>query len=150
MNTDFFCHRGHREHGAFFQEQLQLRTVLTTCAVLSEIMLQCTHIWRTLCKSNRDNLMANTATIKQQRMNIRLDSLSKQKLERAAAYSHKSLSEFVLGQALHAADEVIQEHETLTLTQADWDVFLEALENPPTPDDKLRHAFASHKKHVQR
>ena len=94
--------------------------------------------------------MANTATTKQQRMNIRLDSLSKQKLERAAAYTHKSLSEFVLGQALHAADEVIQEHEILTLTQADWGVFLDALENPPRPGDKLKHAFAEHKKRVQR
>ena len=51
--------------------------------------------------------MANAETVKQERMHIRLDTLSKQKLERAAAYAHKSLSEFVLGQALHAADEVI-------------------------------------------
>ncbi len=94
--------------------------------------------------------MANTETIKQQRMHIRLDSLSKQKLERAAAYVHKSLSEFVLGQALHAADEVIHAHETLTLTRADWDVFLDALENPPKPNAKLKHAFAEHKKRVQR
>lgn len=93
--------------------------------------------------------MANTETIKQQRMHIRLDSLSKQKLERAAAYVHKSLSEFVLVQALHAADEVILEHETLTLTQADWGVFLDALENPPKPSAKLKRAFAEHKKRVQ-
>jgi uncharacterized protein (DUF1778 family) len=53
--------------------------------------------------------MPNPEALKQQRMHIRLDSLSKQKLERAAAYVRKSLSEFVLGQALHAADEVIHE-----------------------------------------
>lgn len=94
--------------------------------------------------------MANAETIKQERMHIRLDSLSKQKLERAATYAHKSLSDFVLGQALHAADELIHEHETLTLNQADWDVFLDALENPPKPSAKLRKAFADHKKHVQR
>lgn len=93
--------------------------------------------------------MANAETVKQQRMHIRLDSLSKQKLERAAAYVHKSLSEFVLGQALHAADEVIHEHETLTLNQADWNTFLDALENPPKPNDKLKRAFAEHKKRVQ-
>ena len=94
--------------------------------------------------------MANTETVKQERMHIRLDTLSKQKLERAAAYAHKSLSEFVLGQALHAADEVIHEHETLTLNQADWEIFLDALENPPKPSAKLKQAFAEHKKHVQR
>ena len=94
--------------------------------------------------------MANAETVKQERMHIRLDTLSKQKLERAAAYAHKSLSEFVLGQALHAADEVIHEHETLTLNEADWEVFLDALENPPKPSAKLKKAFAEHKKHVQR
>ena len=94
--------------------------------------------------------MANAETIKQERMHIRLDTLSKQKLERAAAYAHKSLSEFVLGQALHAADEVIQEHETLTLEEADWGVLLDALDNPPTPNAKLKKAFSEHKKRVQR
>ena len=94
--------------------------------------------------------MSNTETVKQERMHIRLDALSKLKLERAAAYANKSLSEFVLGQALNAADEVIHEHETLTLNQADWDVFLDALENPPKPGTKLKQAFAEHKKRVQR
>ncbi len=94
--------------------------------------------------------MANTETAKQERMHIRLDALSKQKLERAATYSHKSLSEFVLCQALTGANEVIHEHETLTLNPADWDVFLDALENPPQPSAKLKQAFAEHKKRVQR
>ncbi|MGB5453334.1 MAG: DUF1778 domain-containing protein [Sedimenticolaceae bacterium] len=94
--------------------------------------------------------MANAETVKQDRMHIRLDTLAKQKLERAAAYAHKSLSEFVLGQALHAADEVIHEHETLTLNEADWGVFLNALENPPQPSAKLKRAFAEHKKRVRR
>jgi uncharacterized protein (DUF1778 family) len=44
---------------------------------------------------------------------------------------------------------VIYEHETLTLTQADWDVFLDALERPPKPTAKLKRAFAEHKKRVQ-
>ncbi len=93
--------------------------------------------------------MANVETVKQERMHIRLDALSKQKLERAASYAHKSLSEFVLGQALHAADEVIHEHETLELSQADWALFLNALEQPPAPNAKLKRAFAEHKRRVQ-
>jgi uncharacterized protein (DUF1778 family) len=51
---------------------------------------------------------------------------------------------------LHAADEVIHEHETLTLNQADWEVFLDALENPTKPSAKLKKAFAEHKKSVRR
>jgi uncharacterized protein (DUF1778 family) len=94
--------------------------------------------------------MANAETVKQERMHIRLDTLSKQKLERAAAYVHKSLSEFVLGQALQAADEVIHEHESIVVDEADWGVFLDALDNPPKPNATLRKAFAEHKKRVQR
>jgi len=94
--------------------------------------------------------MSSTDTAKQERMHIRLDARSKKKLERAASYVHKSLSEFVLGQALHAADEMIREHETLVLDEADWGVFLDALENSPKPTARLRRAFAEHKKRIQR
>lgn len=94
--------------------------------------------------------MSGTDTAKQERMHIRLDALSKQKLERAASYAHKSLSEFVLAQALHAADEMIQEHEAMVLDAADWAVFLDALENPPKPTGRLRRALAEHKARVQR
>ena len=89
--------------------------------------------------------MANVVNTKLQRMHIRLDSLSKQKLERAAAYVHKRLSEFVLGQALQAANDVIHEHETMTLSQDDWDVFMDTLEKPPKPNAKLKQAFAERK-----
>ena len=94
--------------------------------------------------------MTTAETIKQERMHIRVDTLAKQKLERAAAYAQKSLSEFVLGEALSAADEVIHEHETLTLTRADWEVFLDALENPPKPNVNLKQAFAEHQQRVKR
>ena len=94
--------------------------------------------------------MAAAETLKQERMHIRLDAHSKQKLERAATYAHKSLSEFVLGEALHAADELIQEHETLVLNESDWGVFLDALENPPKPNARLERAFAEHRKRVRR
>lgn len=93
--------------------------------------------------------MSNAETVKQERMHICLDALFKQKLERAATYVHKNLSEFVLGRALSASDEVIRKYETLTLNQADRSVFLEALENPPQPEAKLKNAFAEHKKRIQ-
>ncbi|MEZ5582857.1 MAG: DUF1778 domain-containing protein [Candidatus Competibacteraceae bacterium] len=94
--------------------------------------------------------MANAETIKQERMHIRLDAPSKTSWSRRRPTRTKSLSEFVLDQALHAADEVIHEHETFKLNEADWQVFLDALENPPRPSARLKRAFAKHKQHVQR
>ena len=67
-------------------------------------------------------------------------------LERAAAHAYKSLSEFVLGQALDAAEEVIHEHETLAPKNAGWQVFLDALGKPPEPNAKLKRAYAEQKK----
>jgi uncharacterized protein (DUF1778 family) len=94
--------------------------------------------------------MPTTETIKQERMHIRLDTLSKQKLEKAASYSHKKLSEFVLSQSLAAAENIISEHEQLTLSTNDWELFLDALENPPAKNTKLKEAQALHKKMVIR
>ncbi len=94
--------------------------------------------------------MPNIESIKQERMHIRLDTLSKQKLEKAASYSHKKLSEFVLSQSLAAAENIISEHEHLTLSNNDWELFLDALENPPAKKEKLNEAIALHKKTVVR
>jgi uncharacterized protein (DUF1778 family) len=94
--------------------------------------------------------MTTAQPLKAQRLHIRLDGDSKQKLERAAAYVNRSLSEFVLSRALDAADTVILEHETLRLSDADWQVFLDALEHPPEPNAWLRQAFTEHRKRVQR
>ena len=94
--------------------------------------------------------MPTTETIKQERMHIRLDTLSKQKLEKAASYSHKKLSEFVLSQSLAAAETIISKHEQLTLSNHDWELFLDALENPPAKNKKLNEAIALHNKTVIR
>lgn len=94
--------------------------------------------------------MPTLETIKQERMHIRLDTLSKQKLEKAASYTHKKLSEFVLSESLAAAENIISEHEQLTLSNNDWELFLDALENPPSKNTKLNEAIALHKKTVVR
>ena len=86
--------------------------------------------------------MFNAKTNKQQQMYLHLDSPSKQKRGRATACVHKGLSE--------ADDEEIREYEPYTLTRADWDVFLNVLENPPKMGAKLKHAFAEHKRRVRR
>lgn len=94
--------------------------------------------------------MTTTETIKQERMHIRLDAVSKQKLEKAANYSHKKLSEFVLTQSLAAAENIINEHEHVILSQTDWSLFLDALENPPARNTKLQDALALHQQSVVR
>lgn len=93
--------------------------------------------------------MSQTSILKQERMHIRLDSLAKQTLEKAAQFSHKSLSDFVLSYALESANKVITEHESMTLSDDDFSVFLDALENPPKPNAALTEAFKLHQQSCQ-
>ena len=89
--------------------------------------------------------MLDRQGFKHERMHLRLDAASKRKLERAAAYAHKSLSEFVLSKALAAAEEVLEKHEQYILAEADWEAFYQALENPPQPNAALREGFRWYK-----
>lgn len=84
--------------------------------------------------------MARTAGVKRDRMHLRLDAKTKRKLERAAAYEETTVSDFVLANAVAAAERVIDSHEKVVLSAQDWEVFYDALVNPPEPNEKLRQA----------
>lgn len=90
------------------------------------------------------------SSAKQERLHIRLDSFAKETLERAAAYQHKSLSEFVISQSMQAAETIIQEHENIRLHPEDWSVFLDALDNPPQATSRLKNAFAAYRERATR
>lgn len=94
--------------------------------------------------------MASTESVKQERMHIRLDARTKLTLERAASHAHKSVSDFVISNALISAEKLLREHESLTLSADDWNVFMDALDNPQPENDFLRESMELHKKHVSR
>ncbi len=84
--------------------------------------------------------MAEAAEPKHERVHLRLDARSKHKLERAAAYEETTLSRFVLGNAVAAAERVIEARERLVLPATDWNAFHDALLDPPAPSPALRRA----------
>ena len=84
------------------------------------------------------------------RISLRLGRDAKRKLERAAAYSEKTLTDFVIDVALQRADAIVRQHEVITLTQAEWEHFQEMLLNPPEPNKRLKQAFAEHARVVRR
>jgi uncharacterized protein (DUF1778 family) len=92
--------------------------------------------------------MAVSTRTKDERLQVRLDDLKKAKLQRAANYTHTTLSEFVLETALERADEVIQEHEVITLSDREWTRFMDALAKPAAPNATLKKALARYKKSV--
>jgi uncharacterized protein (DUF1778 family) len=55
------------------------------------------------------------AEVKRDRMHLRLDAKTKRRLERAAAYEETSVTDFVLANAVAAAERVIDSHEKVRL-----------------------------------
>jgi uncharacterized protein (DUF1778 family) len=86
-------------------------------------------------------MMLTKASPKRDRMHLRLDAATKRKLERAAAYAQKSVTDFVLSQAVEAADQVLRAHEHHVLSTADWETFRKALDRPPKPNRALKEGF---------
>jgi uncharacterized protein (DUF1778 family) len=84
--------------------------------------------------------MAQPTDAKRERMHLRLDAVTKRKLERAAAFEKTSVTDFVLANAVAAAERVIDTREKVTLSAKDWDVFYDALVNPPEPNENLKAA----------
>jgi uncharacterized protein (DUF1778 family) len=84
------------------------------------------------------------------RISLRVGRDAKRKLERAAAYSDKTLTDFVIDVALQRADAIVRRNEVITLTRAEWDRFQEQLLNPPEPNKRLKKAFAEHARVVRR
>lgn len=87
---------------------------------------------------------------RQERISIRLSPQSKRKLERAAAYSDKTLTDFVVDVALQKAEAVVQENEVVALTAGEWEQFQQLLLNPPEPNEKLQKALNEHFRIVRR
>ena len=84
--------------------------------------------------------MARTAA-KDDRLHLRVDTTTKQKLMDASAFEHQSVSDFVLAHAVPAAERVLEANHKVMLSGRDWDVFLDALLDPPAPTEALREVF---------
>ena len=84
------------------------------------------------------------------RLEARISPMQKSVLQRAAALSGRTLSEFVVASAHEAASKVIQEHELIRLTRAEQTAFVKALLAPSAPGAGLRKAAAAYKKRIGR
>lgn len=71
------------------------------------------------------------------RFAMRIPPAEKSRLARAAAIQNTDLTEFMLRNALSAADNVIDKAEHLTLTEKQTRFWMELLDNPPKPNTRL-------------
>jgi uncharacterized protein (DUF1778 family) len=74
------------------------------------------------------------------RLNARLTGSQKQLLEHAATLTGRSLTDFVVSTAEDAAGRTIREHEIMTLSARDSEVFAAALLGTPRATPRLAKA----------
>ena len=76
-------------------------------------------------------------TIKTNRIDIRLADEDKKIIEMAAKYNRQSISSYIISVVIRQAEMDLLKNETITLSNKERDIFLSALENPPTPNEAL-------------
>jgi uncharacterized protein (DUF1778 family) len=74
------------------------------------------------------------------RLEARLTHAQKALFQHAADLTGRSLTEFVVSSAQEVAARTVREHEVLTLSGLDRQVFLDALLKPVSPNKRLRQA----------
>jgi len=86
---------------------------------------------------------------KSARIETRVSSEQKELIERAAAYSGRTLSDFVIAHVEVAAKKVIEEHERLHLDQTQSRMLVDALLSAKKPNKQLKLAMDNYRKRVE-
>ena len=81
--------------------------------------------------------MPRAAIENNNRFVMRIPQAVKARLMRAAALEQTDLKDFMLRNALRAADAVIDRAERVVLSERDTRLWLDLLDNPPKPNAKL-------------
>lgn len=80
------------------------------------------------------------SALKKQRIDLRLTDDDKSIIEEAAAMSNQSITQFMVSSASERAVKVIEQHRRLVLNEESWSLVMDAISNPPAPNDKLKRA----------
>jgi uncharacterized protein (DUF1778 family) len=81
--------------------------------------------------------MPRTAVENNSRVALRIRPSDKARIMRAVALEHTDLTDFILRNALRAADEVIEHAERVVLSEQDSRLWLDLLDNPPKANARL-------------
>ena len=77
------------------------------------------------------------AEVKSERIDVRTTPVVKAFLQRAAATSHKSVTEFLLEAGIHAAEETLADRRLFRLDDEQWKAFSNALDRPVVAKPRL-------------
>jgi uncharacterized protein (DUF1778 family) len=79
------------------------------------------------------------------RLEARISQETKALVQKAADLEGRTLTDFVVSSVQAAAYKVIEQHQTLMLSLEDSEAFVNAILNPPQPNEALKSAALRHK-----
>jgi uncharacterized protein (DUF1778 family) len=86
---------------------------------------------------------------KKERLEARTTLPVKKLIQQAAVLEGRSVSDFVVDHAQEAARGVLERHNNISLSVSDSVRFVEALMNPPAPNERLQRAAKRHKELIK-
>ena len=86
-----------------------------------------------------------TASLFLDRLEARISPEIKALIQKAADLEGRSLTDFVVATVQAAACKVIEQHQTLKLSFEDSEAFVDAILNPPKPNNALKSAASRYK-----
>jgi len=92
--------------------------------------------FKELCK------MITTKENRETRFSIRATAKQKDLIARAASRSNKSISEFILENAVEAAEALEMDNADFVISREKYEQFLAALDEPPKSIPALRRLFS--------
>ncbi len=90
--------------------------------------------------------MGTQAIEKDARLNIRVRPDIKDRIEKAANISGKTMTDFAISALSKTADEVLEQHHVTELSDRDRDIFLSILDKKSKPNAQLIKAAKTHKR----
>lgn len=86
--------------------------------------------------------MSDIAEPRTERVDLRMTADAKRTLQRAAAVSNKTVTEFLVDAGLNAAFDALADRRVFQLDAKRWNAFMAALDNPPNDNPGLRKLLA--------
>jgi uncharacterized protein (DUF1778 family) len=86
--------------------------------------------------------MTDLPETRSERVDLRMTPAAKRTLQRAAAVSNKTLTEFLLDTGLNAAQDTLADRRVFQLDEKQWAKFMRELAKPPKKNPRLRKLLA--------
>lgn len=83
---------------------------------------------------------------KSERVSARIPANVYETLTQAAEFTGATLNQFLVQSALEKAEAIIEKERIISMSMRSASVFLDAVENPPKPNRRLKSAVKSYKK----